>query len=968
MVASQFECIPLGEITVKGKSKPVQAYRVLGRAALPDRSAPPVKKEISSVLVGRAAEFAQAQESVACLLQNVGGILSILGEAGVGKSRLLAEVRQRSPLGSLNWLEGRTLSYGQSLSYWPFQEILWSYAGINEEDGEGKAWRKLEAAVRQSFADETIEILPFLASLVSLDVKDEYSERIKHLDGEAIGHQIYMAARRFFERLAESRPTVLVFEDLHWADESTAALLEHLLPLVNRLPLLFIITSRPYRESPLSTFQRVARRDHAGRYTELALAPLSQAESVQLARNLLDIGQMPPDVQTMIVGKASGNPFFLEEILRSLIDTGAVVFDSGTARWQTTTKIWNIAIPDNVQGLIMARVDRLDQDARRVLQAAAVIGRSFYYRVLEAVDYVETALDQHLTELEQAELIRKKQMLPELEYVFNHALVQEATYQAMLFRKRRELHAGAGRAIEAIFADRLEEFYGVLAYHYARAEEWEKAQEYLFKAGDKAGQMAADAEALAHYQQALEAYERAFGASWDPVQRAVLARKMGEAYFRRGDHDLALEQFQQAFKLLGQPGIPAPHLQTILAIGSELLRQFMHRLLPGTFVKLRDDVATLAVEEEARIHNLLGWIFLFSERERFLWASVRRLNFAEQKGYKPAAAAGGAAFAVVWDMVPLMNLARGYHRRSIALAEESGNLNALAIAYQGMGYYELHIGHFDHALAYAQRSETVFRQAGDLHGLGNALSMIAFVHIHQGSLLESVDYVQELITTGQDGADPQLVCWGSITRGIVRTRLGLLEEAAADFETGLPLADMLPDHYWRILGQAFYARCLLWQGKMNEAFAALDEGRRVYKKRGIGGPTLYQLRIIQAEAHLTAAEGDESRRAHHLQQALSACKAANKLSKSYQLFRPETMRLIGTYYWLHGKHKQAKDSWQRSLDMAAAMDHRYELGLTYLEMGLRLQDRAYLKSAEQILGEMDARWHLARLRQGDHMS
>ncbi len=967
LVSSQFECIPLGGITVKGRSKPVFAYRVLRRAAQVEVVESSIKQRIHSTLVGREVEFATIQQAVARLIDGQGAILSIVGEAGAGKSRLVAEVRQNNPLESLIWLEGHTLSYGQTISYRPFQEILWAYAGINEEDGEAEAWQKLERQIQKLFGEETIDILPFLASLISLEAKGVYAERVKHLDGEATGHQIYLAARRFFERLAASRPTVLLFEDLHWADQSSALLLEHLLPLVDRLPLLFLITSRPYRQSPLSAFRHVARRDHVGRYTELVLPPLSAADSTQLAHNLLDIDEMPADVRAMIVSKASGNPFFLEEIVRALIDTGAVVYNTADGRWQTTTKVKTLAIPDTVQGVIMARVDRLDRDVRRVLQAAAVVGRSFFYRVLVAVGYVDTALDHHLAELEQVELIRKKQAIPELEYIFKHALAQETTYQSILIRKRRELHAQVGHAIEELFVERLEEFYGVLAYHYASAEQWEKAQEYLFKAGDKAGQVAADSEALAHYQQALAAYERAFGDRWDPVQRAVLARKMGEAYFRRGEHEQALDQFQHAFKLLGRPGIPAPRLPTLLAVVGELLIQFGHRSLPSLFFKPGSEEVSLAVEEEARIHNLLGWIFLFSERERFLWASMRRLNFAERSGFKPGAASGGAAVAVVWDLVPLYKLAEGYHRRAVALAEQSADHNALGIAYQGIGFHELNLGNFELSTDYVRRSEKVFRQAGDLHGLGNALNLIAFNRIHQGYVRESLENVDELILTGQDGADPQLVCWGNITLGIAQERLGELDHAAAAMQEGILLADSLPDYYWKILGQAFLGRCYLWQGKLAHAFAALDEGEQVHSKRGIGGPALYHLRSVQAEAHLVVAgRYDEAERAKHLKEAGRACKGAQKLSKSYRLFLSETHRLYGTYRWLRGDPDKARKAWERSLAVAEELQQHYELGVTHLEIGWRLQDRSHLESAEVILTEIGAAWLLARLEEAFH--
>jgi tetratricopeptide (TPR) repeat protein len=515
-----------------------------------------------------------------------------------------------------------------------------------------------------------------------------------------------------------------------------------------------------------------------------------------------------------------------------------------------------------------------------------------------------------------------------------------------------------------LMADRLDEFYGLLAYHFTAAEQWEKAQEYLFKAGDKAGQVAADAEALAHYQQALAAYERAFGDRWDPVQRAALARKMGEAYFRRGEHELALDQFQQAFSLLGRPPIPVTRRETLLAIASELLRQLGHRLLPKLFVKPPSQDVSLAVEEEARIHNLLGWIFLFTETERFFWASVRRLNFAEQSGFVPGAASGGAAFAVVWDMVPLLRLAEGYHRRAVILAEQCGDLNALGVAHQALGFYELNLGNFDLCNEHVERSEDVFRQAGDLHGLGNALNLLAFSRIHQGYLRESLDYVQELLSVGEDGADPQLVSWGSISQGAAQTRLGRLEQAVASLQEGIRLADELPDHYWKMIAQAFLGQSHLRQGELAKAWESLEAGEQVHINQGTGGPALFHLRIVQAEAHLWAAERSQgSERAAHLKEADQACKAALKLAKTYRLFLAESLRLRGTYHWLRDDPDAARKSWKRSLSVAEGLDQHYESGSTHLELGRRLKERSHLERAEAIFTEMAATWHLALLEE-----
>ena len=225
--------------------------------------------------------------------------------------------------------------------------------------------------------------------------------------------------------------------------------------------------------------------------------------------NLLNIENLPARIRQVIIQKADGNPFFLEEIMRTLIDKGAVRPENG--RWKITSQIKTITIPDTIQGVIMARIDRLDEEVKQVLKTASVIGRAFLYRLLKEVTEAVKELDDDLDRLTATELIREKQKIPELEYIFKHALVQESTYESILLKKRHELHGRVASAIETLFSDRLEEFSSVLAYHYAKAELWEKAQEYLFKAGDQAGRIAADAEALSHYHQALETYTRVFG-------------------------------------------------------------------------------------------------------------------------------------------------------------------------------------------------------------------------------------------------------------------------------------------------------------------------------------------------------------------------------------------------------------------------------------------------------------------------
>ena len=380
-----FDFEPLGEIKVKGKSRSVQTYRVLGLKAEPAPQRGLAWKGLHSPLVGRETEFTIAKGSLERLSAGQGGILGIFGEAGIGKSRLIEEIHQNIPTDRFLWLEGYPPTENAPIAYWPFQEILRAYMGIDDQDSENQAWDKLVNEITSLFTENIPEILPYLASLLGLKVRGKYLERVKYLDGEALGKQIFLASRRFFERLAWTKPVVLIFEDLQWMDESSLGLLEHLLVLVEQLPLLIAILSRPVWEMPASHLIEMIEKDHTAHFTAIRLVSLSPNDSTQLVHNLLETESLPDDLRAMIVKRAEGNPFFLEEILRALIDLGAIQRETISGRWRATARMESLVIPNTVQSVVLARLDRLDEDVKRVLQVASVIGRSFLYRVLQAV-------------------------------------------------------------------------------------------------------------------------------------------------------------------------------------------------------------------------------------------------------------------------------------------------------------------------------------------------------------------------------------------------------------------------------------------------------------------------------------------------------------------------------------------------------------------------------------------------------
>ncbi|HET7087627.1 MAG TPA: AAA family ATPase, partial [Anaerolineae bacterium] len=398
-VAPIFDCVDLGQIEVKGKSEPVRVYEVAGAKAEPGRLRGLAGLE--SPMVGRDAELSALLQLSAAVRAGLGRAAVVIGEPGLGKTRLIAEWKAasnlqppasnlqsptsnlQSPITNLQFAEGHCLSYGQGLAYHLLIDLLRSLIGVPAAAGEPETREALWQLTRDLFGDALLDVYPYLGHLLSLQLEGDALDRVHLLDPQALQSQYLSALRQLFRALASRHPLVLVLDDIHWADPSSVDLLIKLMPLANEAPVLFCFVARPDRDAPGWKLVAATREATGASLTEITLNPLSDADSRQLVANLLEIESLPDRVRSIILQKAEGNPFFVEEVIRMLIDRGAIA-KKGEG-WVAEKEIENVDIPDNLQGLLLARIDRLPEDVKRTLRVASVIGRQFSVRVLEEV-------------------------------------------------------------------------------------------------------------------------------------------------------------------------------------------------------------------------------------------------------------------------------------------------------------------------------------------------------------------------------------------------------------------------------------------------------------------------------------------------------------------------------------------------------------------------------------------------------
>jgi class 3 adenylate cyclase len=488
-LSQHFVLEPLGELPVKGRTEPVLAWRLVGpRSTLEAGPAAP--------LVGRDGELVRLAGVVDELVAGRGQVLMVTGDAGLGKTRMLAELR-RVAGSRVTWLEGRCLSYGGELLYWPFVEMLRSWLGTSERETEVAVRMRLRARMAPLLGAEQPEALSYLGRLLAVRLEAEAERDLHPPPTDHLASGIRGAYVGWVERLAADRPVVVAVDDLQWADPATRELAEDILVVTDRAPLLVAASLRSEPASEGWTFRLKVLSEFGHRAVELPLTPLARESAERLVDALMPVGILDPATRSEVVSRAEGNPLYVEELLRAVLESGV---PDRRRTWTLPPSATGL-IPASLEGLFIARIDRLSPGARHLAQAAAVVGRSFPVRVLERLH--EGKVQEDLAELLRAEIVRELGRYPELECTFRHGLLQDAALTTLTTTRRRELYGRVAEAFEEeVYAWAVEEHLEELAFYYYRSDQPAKALAYLERAAERA-------ESLDARPRAVELWTRA---------------------------------------------------------------------------------------------------------------------------------------------------------------------------------------------------------------------------------------------------------------------------------------------------------------------------------------------------------------------------------------------------------------------------------------------------------------------------
>ena len=908
----------LDSISVRGRGDRIPVFRPLGRAAAP--------RQIQQTVIGRVGELEilTGQIETARAAEHAGVVL-IEGDAGLGKSRLVTEVVRLAKDANVRVLAAAADAIEQSTPYYAWRPVFAALFAISPDDDAAAIADRITR--HMATFPELERLLPLLSGVVPVQIAD--TPLTSEMTGEVRADNTRNLLRAILQRASNDEPTMLVVEDAHWFDSASWGLLLDVLQEVR--PLCTIVASRPFVEPAPREWQRLVR---AAGERRLTLKGLSPEETVALVRQRLGVAALPAALARFVTERVDGHPFFCEELIRALLDSGVIRVADGTC---TVGDLTRIDLPTTVEGVIVSRLDRLTPGQQLCLKVASVIGRVFRARMVKETHPVEaerSLVDGNLGALSAADLTSMESPEPDLAYLFKHVITRDVAYESMPYAQRQPLHRAAALWYERHHVNDLSPHYGLLAYHWARSADAAKAVHYLDKASEQALIAGAFRETVVLLTQAIELVDSGH-ATVDPVRRALWEKSLARAQYYLGALHTSRLHNERAVATLHRP-VPATSAALAMRVLAEIGRQMGHRLLPGRYLSRR--VAEKATLDEAvECYKNLGQAYYLEAEPplKLLYVTASGLNAGEEAGSSPALARVMINASIVAHLIGMPRQCEWYSRRAIEIAESEG-ISAAA--------YVWHI----HALGLAQRAawteakaanghaQTLTLELGDRGLEAEVLTTRISIELCAGDFASAATGWQRERELAERNDSAALKCWSYIDE--TDTWLGAGETAKAAQALAGALAIPLPPtdigtHLDRLRSTAV-TRCR--EGRDEEAVRAADE---LFETLRRNPPTGYQwaedfAAVVEVYLDILA-RGDvyaDANRATLQERAERGHRLLARFSRTYWNVRPRAWLLLGMTRRLEGRHREARRAFEKAARIASEMPMPFELARAQTEL------------------------------------
>ncbi len=981
----EFETLPPQQ--VKGRSDAVEVFHPIE-----------VKKSIvrpKTELIGRQEEKALLANALQELSRGTPHQTIILqGEAGIGKSRLFEDLIRQAETLHVKMFNGSGDPIEKSNPYHAWRMIFYKIFDIEEFAAKvtstEEAWNIIQSKViakLQEIDPDLVRYHPLLDVILPIRIPD--NDLTAAMTGEMRGSNIREMLIRVLAHEAKGAPLLIVLEDLHWFDSASWTLLVDVQQKVR--PIFLALNTRPLMDPVPQQFKQILEFPGT-RLVKLEAMMLDDVEALVCQR--LGVKSIPPMIGKLIREKSEGHPFFAEELAYALREAGVLLIENEECHVNPRfMNLDDLALPDSLQAAITNRIDSLEPSQQLTLKVASVIGRIFTLRLLQAIHPIETdkpLLRTYMEALTRLSLTLVESEMPDLSYIFKHAVTQEVAYNLMLFSQRRQLHQAVAEWLEENNQQNIESYYTLLAYHWAQAAETpetsrnehalNKALEYLEKAGEQAMQNYANKEAIQFFTQALEWEKKLPKPQNKQIMRERQARKafwhsrIGLAYYGLGSLPDCEKHVREALRLLGSP-LPKGNLQFVFGSLQQFFLQILHRNFPSRFIgNASNERERKLLVEAARLYELMGRIYFYSnENLPIIYTGLRYLNVAEKAGPSPELAAAYSSMAVLAGFAKMHKLAEAYVERADAIAKifnEPSNLITVGVVTSA---YKITVGKWEEVRRRVEEAKEICERLGDYRQWGDCAAMLGESALLAGDLPYAMNIQMKLLEDARKRRSPLHQCWSLLGVAVNHTRLGRPEQALPLLEEALRILEETPNVASTIETNGQLALVHWRLGHEDKALAYASKVLEI--SEGLS-PTVYSMDVGYAAIADVYFEGwertlrDPSRRQDSVKfksLAERSLKLLHAFENVFPIGQPITPYYQGWYEWLIGKPHQALQTWKKGL--AAAQKYRmpYEEGLAHYRLGVCLPasdpSRAdHLAKAREIFERMGAAHELQMLK------